>query len=1355
MATTGKKRGRAAHPFTAAAREILGTRDEWVNSGAPEDAESLGVQYDKELNDLVHEFRKDHARGLFTMSSRSRAKGTKSRPTFDEYFRRKMEGRDAVVGGIDRYRRENQLVPWVKDGPGMSPITDAVVNTESRIKNGRYIDAFNGVLAGLTEIGQGRHVSPNGKVTWGSRPIDSKSAARGERMATVGYLAEKTGKSVNQVLKEHATKGKDLTVAAKRRASLAERQRTEAKAARAAERKSQDDARMALRAEQEANARQHVFANELADEALYRTGGSVELTAKALVESGVTPDAAAEALGRAVLQYDPRQYNREIAAYVHAAYIHNSKSRLSTNLRSALAFRGGGSISDAAEQSDHIVVGSRLLKRYLKTADSVPESFIRSSVSNPSPSSTTAVKALLDNKNTTRRVADAVADSEVVLNSPFLAKELIKRFPDNPGVKRGILGSDNPEVIAKAALLPSVTAGELVTMAASDKKLSDAIMNEASWATVTGKGTDGSHGFISSVLSGPSGGGVASSKIGDLLLTGRHTPSDIRARVLGAAEHHDVAMKYLMGTRPSELSSPGTVVDVLRRAEDSLYSAAPDFRSLVDGQSDPRFRRLANIIDLLNVREAWADKVLANSKRKPSPGAAANLEMMDALSSAGLDLAGVNRRFRSFLTGGDYGPGLVLQRANSLGGAMNDLRLYGGLNNFSMFVVPGGYLTRSLGGGFAGAPPIGPSGNSAPGYKVIYQMRPDAFPSGPRTLSYHRDAGTGLSGDAHRAELSGRLASRSGYNFVHNLAEASGWNFARKENFSRRISRGDFWGVNWTPGHSDIAAYPMSVLRRYYTDTLYPSLERAPGTHHNWDFGEVKHDGHVNRDALNTKIGKVLIVEGSRASRTDEVDDAIRSYREELSNLDIPSEEVVSDRRRQLRGSDGRRTESEAQKSSEFGFDLKGGRAIRAALEGGESAGEPSAAPQAPEAPAAPAESYSGPRIAVNPEVFSDDRDALCVALNEAFRVIMEINGFDPVAEPTDAQRRFFADTAYANDETQLRRTILARICTFDTSIGKPAGGEHTGHRESTAPTQEQLEEAVEFLHTVLEIGAPQNKWEQNVVKRILTVLEKAVEAGRSSPAEEVPTEKKAPAEKKAPVSSPEEVQGDFYGGAVSKEEEDEFKRLDAEADRQIAEEKEVKQFLEERGMEYGPGTTTMEDAIAKHTEMVSGNAPADNPAVAGFGSAEDVAKQRSEMEKWAADRDTNLEKKAESELGAKVFAGTATDEEKAQWNNVAQQAAAQPFGGGGDAVVQQDSSRFVTNKAGMMVLNRDGSGAASRQAADFRGSTFDRATGNWSFADGTRMTSADKKAMNDIFNRGGRFDSTSIRKGMDDFDWS
>lgn len=76
-----------------------------------------------------------------------------------------------------------------------------------------------------------------------------------------------------------------------------------------------------------------------------------------------------------------------------------------------------------------------------------------------------------------------------------------------------------------------------------------------------------------------------------------------------------------------------------------------------------------------------------------------------------------------------------------------------------------------------------------------------------------------------------------------------------------------------------------------------------------------------------------------------------------------------------------------------------------------------------------------GPRIVINPSVFEDDKDALCVAFNEAFRIVMEMNGFEPQSEPTEAQRRFFADTPYANDELQLRRTILARICTFDTSI--------------------------------------------------------------------------------------------------------------------------------------------------------------------------------------------------------------------------------------------------------------------------------------------------------------------------------
>ena len=77
------------------------------------------------------------------------------------------------------------------------------------------------------------------------------------------------------------------------------------------------------------------------------------------------------------------------------------------------------------------------------------------------------------------------------------------------------------------------------------------------------------------------------------------------------------------------------------------------------------------------------------------------------------------------------------------------------------------------------------------------------------------------------------------------------------------------------------------------------------------------------------------------------------------------------------------------------------------------------------------------PRIIINPKVLEkgDERDGLCVAWNEALRVAMGAMGYEPTSEPTEAQRRFFADTPYADDELQLRRTILARICVFDTSI--------------------------------------------------------------------------------------------------------------------------------------------------------------------------------------------------------------------------------------------------------------------------------------------------------------------------------
>ena len=155
---------------------------------------------------------------------------------------------------------------------------------------------------------------------------------------------------------------------------------------------------------------------------------------------------------------------------------------------------------------------------------------------------------------------------------------------------------------------------------------------------------------------------------------------------------------------------------------------------------------------------------------------------------------------------------------------------------------------------------------------------------------------------------------------------------------------------------------------------------------------------------------------------------------------------------------------------------------------------------------------YSGPRVVINPQVMKDDRDALCVAFNESFRIIQEINGFDPVAEPTEKQRAFFADTAYRDDERMLRRTILSRICTFDTSV--------------TDPTDEQIQEAIEFLHTVLEIGAPQNEWEQSAVQRIIEQLESGAKV--SGGAEEAPEDLDS--------GDPRQTQGAVGGGMTDDE---------------------------------------------------------------------------------------------------------------------------------------------------------------------------------------------------------------------------
>jgi len=121
-------------------------------------------------------------------------------------------------------------------------------------------------------------------------------------------------------------------------------------------------------------------------------------------------------------------------------------------------------------------------------------------------------------------------------------------------------------------------------------------------------------------------------------------------------------------------------------------------------------------------------------------------------------------------------------------------------------------------------------------------------------------------------------------------------------------------------------------------------------------------------------------------------------------------------------------------------------------------------------------------RIVINPKVFGDARDAKCVAWNEAFRVVMEDMSFEPASEPTEEQRKFFSDTAYRNDEIQLRRTILARVCTFDDSVENP--------------TDEQLQEAVEFLDSVMEAGVPQTEEEQATVQRARDMIAAIVSGG-------------------------------------------------------------------------------------------------------------------------------------------------------------------------------------------------------------------------------------------------------------------
>jgi len=91
--------------------------------------------------------------------------------------------------------------------------------------------------------------------------------------------------------------------------------------------------------------------------------------------------------------------------------------------------------------------------------------------------------------------------------------------------------------------------------------------------------------------------------------------------------------------------------------------------------------------------------------------------------------------------------------------------------------------------------------------------------------------------------------------------------------------------------------------------------------------------------------------------------------------------------------------------------------------------------------------------IKINPAIFNDKRDARAVAFNEGLRLFQDDHNFNPDFEVTQEQRTFFKDTGYATDLDAMKKTIVARIATHDTSV---------------SPTPEQEQSTVKLLDQVM-----------------------------------------------------------------------------------------------------------------------------------------------------------------------------------------------------------------------------------------------------------------------------------------------
>lgn len=134
--------------------------------------------------------------------------------------------------------------------------------------------------------------------------------------------------------------------------------------------------------------------------------------------------------------------------------------------------------------------------------------------------------------------------------------------------------------------------------------------------------------------------------------------------------------------------------------------------------------------------------------------------------------------------------------------------------------------------------------------------------------------------------------------------------------------------------------------------------------------------------------------------------------------------------------------------------------------------------------------------IKINPEVFQDKRDANAVAINEALRLSMDDLGFEPKFAITPAQKKFFRGTAYASDESALRKTIVARIATHDTSV---------------TPTPEQEAETVRLLDTVAEMLGSANPETKIVMAMRESVANGGARGATRPPPEAEPVEQETP----------------------------------------------------------------------------------------------------------------------------------------------------------------------------------------------------------------------------------------------------